>query len=181
MSGLTKMNKQKCPSRKLRDTKRLLVFLLEKKDGEIINLKTENLDKINKALQKQKEPYISRHNSILQKLENRHRIKLNETIDSYKREFSVKHRIVQNKLFHCEKENLFLKEKIQIKISSSIYGTEQVEPVDLRKFEPIDLSTIPRAKITKPVEDNEINTIRGYIKIPIRQPKKSVSWNIPGD
>ena len=62
-----KTSKQKCPRRKLQDSKRLFAFLTNKKLCEIKEIESLNSDKIKEALLKQKDHYISRHNSILQK------------------------------------------------------------------------------------------------------------------
>ena len=123
-----KTKKEKCPTRKLRDSKRLFTFILNKKRCEMIHFKKEiesfHSEKIEEVLFKQKEHYVSRHNYIVQKLNIRHKSKLQETIESCTREFRKENNIIQNKLFQCERENVILKEKVQEKLFSSITGNE---------------------------------------------------------
>ena len=169
---MTKYNSDKA-SKKLQD-KDITIEILNK---EVSKLNTDNQD-LKEALQKQKDHYISRHNSILQKLDIRHSIKLKEAIEACKREYSAKHSIIQYELFQCQNENSYLKEKVRARMFSSVYGNEQVEPVDMRKFEPIDLRTIPK---TPEASDASTTTIRGYTRVPSQQHKKVASATIPGD
>ena len=73
---MTKYNIEKA-SKKLQD-KDITIEILNK---EVTKLNTDNQD-LKEALQKQKDHYISRHNSILQKLDIRHSIKLKEAIEA---------------------------------------------------------------------------------------------------
>ena len=57
---------------------------------------------------------MSRHNSILQKLDIRNKVKLEETIKSCKLEFAKENSILQNKLFQYKKEIAILKENLSL-------------------------------------------------------------------